>query len=250
MAITPNTTQATTPNTGQNGYTGTTQNQFMADGPSVASLTQSINKGGMRGLALLAVSIAEVALKRKATDLAKDYYDVNKQDYQFFQNIHQPAIGSTANEAFGALNPTYTYDYYASVPAAIAKVNSVDKQWFQARRLIPKYNIGQQRRLDYDMGIARAHAVTAGWNAGIRYELNWTDDHNNRAFNRKAAIVNVGIGMGNIVRDGLAASVSSLASSYDSLGDTVATIGNGYAAYSGSNDARNQVKKAMNGVNK
>lgn len=241
------TTPVTNNHTGQNGYSGTTQNQFMADGPSVASLTQSINKGGMRGLALLAVSIAEVALKKKATDLAKDYYNVNQQDYQFFQTVHQPAIGSTASEAFGSLNPNYPYDYYASVPAAIAKVNNVDKQWYEARRRIPKYNVGQQRRLDYDMGVARAHAVTAGWNAGIRYELNWADDHNNRAFNRKAAVVNVGIGMGNIVRDGLAASVSSLASSYDSLGDTVASFGNGYAAYNGYNDGRSQVRKATNG---
>lgn len=234
----------TAQHSGKNGITGAGQTQPMAD---PTALDTSINKGGMRGIGLLAAAIAEFALKKKAIDLAKDYYNVNRQDYQFFQSVHQPAIGSSANEVFSALNPTYKYDFYASVPAAIAKVNNIDRQWYEARRRIPKYNIGQQRRLDYDMSVARAHAVTAGWNAGIRYELSWVDDHNERAFNRKAAVVNVGLGVGNIVRDGLSSSVTALSTSYDVMGDTVASIGNGYAAYSGFNDARSQVRKAVNG---
>ena len=226
------------------GVSSTGQMQPMAD---VTALDTSVDKGGMRGLGLLAVAIAEIALKRKAVDLAKDYFNVNKVDYDFFRTVHQPAIGSSANEAFSALNPDYAYDFYASVPAAIAKVNNTDKQWYEARRRIPKYNVGQQRRLDYDMAIARAHAVTAGWNAGIRYELGWVDEHNNRAFNRKAAITNVGIGVGNVVREGLANSVKTLATSYDTLGDTVASIGNGYAAYSGYKDSSQQVKNMSEG---
>lgn len=228
------------------GITGTGQTQPLA-GDDATSLDVSISKGGMRGLGLLAAAIAEYELKKKVVDLAKDYYNVNRQDYQFFQDIHQPAIASSANETFSALNPTYKYDFYASVPAAIAKVNQTANQWYAARRRIPKYNIGQQRRLDYDMAAARAHAITAGWNAGIRYELSWVDDHNNRAFNRKAAVANVGLGIGNIVREGLAQSITTLSTSYDALGDTVASIGNGYAAFSGYNDGRAGVKRVVNG---
>lgn len=231
------------------GYSGAGQTQPLAGHDSTA-LDQSVSKGGMRGAGIVAAAIAEYGLKKKATDLAKDYYTVNAKDYAFFNSIHQPAIAASASEVFGAQNPDYRYDFYAAVAAGIAKVNNIDKQWYEARRRIPKYSIGQQRRLDYDMAIARAHAVTAGWNAGIRYELSWVDDHNSRAFNRKAAVVNIGIGVGNIVREGLANSVTSLASSYDNLGDTVASIGNGYAAYSGYNDARGQVKQIVNGSNK
>jgi hypothetical protein len=242
MSSTPQNSQR--PN--KNGISGTGQTQPLG-GEDASSLDTSVSKGGMRGIGLLVATIAEYELKRKAINLAKDYYNVNRQDYQFFQNVHQPAIGSSANEVFSALNPTYNYDFYASVPAAIARVNTTDKQWYEARRRIPKYNVGQQRRLDYDMAVARAHAITAGWNAGIRYELSWVDDHNNRAFNRKAAVVNVGIGVGNIVREGLANSVTTLATSYDALGDTAASIGNGYAAFSGYNDGRGQVRKVVNG---
>lgn len=232
--------------TGTNGYTGQGQNQFMAGQDAIATLNTSIDKGGMRGLGLLAAAIAEFALKQKTIDLANDYYNTNKQDYDFFTSVHQPAIASSASEAFGVHNPNYNWDFYASVPAAIAKVNKIDKQWFQARRRIPKYNIGQQARLDYDMGVVRAHAIAAGWNAGIRYELTWVQAHNNRAFNRKASIVQTGIGLGNTIRSGLANSIASLSTSYDVMGDTIASIGNGYAAYSGSNDARQQVKQITN----
>lgn len=229
-----------------NGYTGRNQNQFMAGQGAIATLNTSIDKGGMRGIGLLAAAIAEFELKQKTIDLATDYYNTNARDYAFFTSVHQPAIGASANEAFGINNPNYNWDFYASVPAAIAKVNKIDKQWFQARKRIPKYNIGQQARLDYDMGVIRLHAIAAGWNAGIRYELTWVEDHNNRAFARRASIVQTGIGVGNIIRSGLASSIASLSTSYDTMGDTIASIGNGYAAYSGYNDARQQVKQATN----
>jgi hypothetical protein len=233
----------------QTGITGTGQTQPLA-GADANSLDTTIQKGGMRGLGLLAAAIAEYELKKSAINLAKDYYNINAKDYQFFQTNHQPGIQASANEVFdNTFNPQYDYDFYASVPAAIARVNNTDKQWYEARRRVPKYNVGQQRRLDYDMAVARAHAVTAGWNAGIRYELSWVDDHNNRAFNRKAAVVNVGIGIGNIVREGLASSITSLSTSYDAMGDTVASIGNGYAAFSGYNDSRQQVRRVINGDN-
>lgn len=229
-----------------NGFTGRGMDQWGSGQEAVATATMSINKGGMRGIGLLAAAIAEYELKQKAIDLANDYYNTNAKDYAFFTGVHQPAIAASANEAFGINNPNYNWDFYASVPAAIAKVNKIDKQWFQARKRIPKYNIGQQARLDYDMGVIRLHAIAAGWNAGIRYELTWVEDHNNRAFARRASIVQTGIGVGNIIRSGLANSIASLSTSYDVMGDTIASIGNGYAAYSGYNDARQQVKQAIN----
>lgn len=231
---------------GMQGYSGVGQNQFLAGQDAVATLSASINKGGMRGIGLAVAAVAEFALKKKAIDLAEDYYNTNRRDYDFFQGVHQPAIAATASEAFSGLNPNYNWDFYASVPAAIAKVNKIDKQWYEARRRMPKYNVGQHARLDYDMGVLRTHAIASGWNAGIRYELTWVEEHNNRAFNRRAAIVQTGIGLGNNIRDGLANSISALSTSYDVMGDTVASIGNGYAAFAGFNDSRRQVRQATN----
>lgn len=222
-----------------NGYTGARQDQMFNTDGARATLVGSIDKGGMRGIGLLAMALAEAKLKRDTIELAEDYYNVNKKDYDAFVSIHQGPISQTVSEAMSSVtNPAYEYDLYASIPAGIAKTSISDKQWFETRRRMPRYATGAQKRVDYEFALARTHAVVAGWNIGTRYEINYADEHNNRRFDRKITASNIGIGIGNIVRQGLASSVSRLASSYDDLGDTISTIGNGLAARSGYNAGR------------
>ena len=223
-----------------------TANNMGASGVELAMATQSNDKGGMRGIGLLAMVIGELALKSKAIALANDYYATNKKDYDFFVGNHEGAMKQTAIEAFGPNNPQYNYDLYASIPAGIAKAGTIDRAWFEARRRIPKYNVGQAYRLDYDMAVARMAGVAAGWNLAVRYELNWADEHNNRALDRKVSVANMGIGVGNIVQQGLSAAVSNLSSAYDKIGDTVASIGNGYAMSRGYSAGRAGTKAAYN----
>lgn len=231
---------------GKNGYTGDGQTQYGAD-QDISGLT--IAKGGMRGAGLVAAMIAEIALKEKAVDLAEDYYDVNKKDYNFFIAQHQGPIAQTASEAFSpTLNPKYTVDFLAMIPGGVAKTSILDKQWFESRRRAHRYAVGAQRRIDYQFAINRTFAVVAGWNLGKRYEINWVDDRNNRRDNRRIAIANVGLGIGNIVRQGLASSMSGLASAYDTLGDTVATIGNGLAFSGGYRAGRNATSQRYGNV--
>lgn len=232
-----------------NGYTGLSQTQFMVDGASVSIGTQSVDKGGMRGAGLLAVVLAEVALKKKAADLAEDYYKTNKKDYDFFRNVHQGQIAASVAEAMSpVLNPTYNYDFYASSPGGIAKTAVLDKQWFEARRRAHRYAIGTQMKLDYDFAVLRVHGVMSGWNIGRRYEISWTDAHNNRRFDKISQVGNIGIGVGNIVQRGLGASVRGLATAYDGVGDVIATIGNGYAANSGYKVGRQDTAARYNRV--
>lgn len=229
---------------GQNGYSGVGQTQMIAGEDAVATLASSIDKGGMRGLGLLVIAIAEYELKQQVIDLGQDYFNINKQDYQFFTNRHQPQIAQTASEAFSnTLNPGFNYDFYASLPGGISSTSVNERQWYEARRRIPKYNIGQQRRLDYDMAIARTHAVVSGWNLGTRYELSWADQHNLRQFDRRIGIANVGLGIASMVHQGLASAVGEVSQAYDTLGDTLASIGNGWAAKSASEDARRAVRQ-------
>lgn len=207
-----------------------------SSGADLFSATQSISKGGMRGVGLVAAMVAEVVLKQKAINIAKDYYTVNKREFDWFIGTHGPAMAASANEAVAG--KTYAADLYASVPAGIAKAAIIDRQWFEARRRIPKYNVGQFRRLDYDMSIARTMGVIAGWNIAARYEQEWADQHNDRTFKRKAEMAQLGVELGNMVRDGLSRATTNLASAYDNIGDTIAAIGNGYAAKAGFNDGR------------
>ena len=225
----------------QNGYSGKGQTQWGTGEDAVAMQVSTTNKGGMRGLGLLAMVFAEIALKRESLDLAKDYFKINKKDYDFFVSTHQAPIAQTVAEAMSPVdNPVYEQDYYASVPAGMGKSSILDQQWFEARRRVHRYATGLQRRIDYDFALRRTHGILSGWNLGRRYEMTYADEHNNRRFDRKIEAGNIGIGIGNIVRQGLSSSVSNLSSAYDNLGDTVSTIGNGLAANTGYNAGRAQ----------
>lgn len=219
-----------------------------ASGADLFAATQSISKGGMRGVGLVAAMIAEVVLKQKAIEIAEDYYKTNKREYDWFIGTHSPIMAQSANEAVAG--KTYAADNYASVPAGVAKSAVLDRQWFEARRRIPKYNVGQFRRLDYDMAVARSMAVTAGWNIAVRYEQEWADQHNARTFKRKIEMAQLGVELGNQVRDGLSRASSNLASAYDNIGDTIASIGNGYAAKSGYEDGRKYAQSQYAAANK
>lgn len=218
----------------QNGYSGKGQTQWGTGENAVATQISTTDKGGMRGLGLLAMVISEIALKKESLDLSKDYYRVNKRDYDFFVSTHQAPIAQTVAEAMSPVdNPLYQHDYYASVPAGMGASSIIDKQWFEVRRRTHRYAVGLQKRIDYDFAILRTHGILSGWNLGRRYEMTYADDHNNRRFDRKIEAGNIGIGIGNIVRQGLAQSVAGLASAQDNLGDTISTIGNGLAANTG-----------------
>lgn len=233
----------------KSAYAGAGQNNWLADSQATATLMQSVDKGGMRGLGLLAVVIAESQLKRDTIGLARDYYKLNKKDFDYFVATHEGPIAQSVAEAMSNVtNPSYPYDLYASIPAGIAKTAIGEKQWFEARRRTHRYAIGAQKRIDYEFAVMRTHAVIAGWNIGTRYEINYADEHNNRRFDRKVAVSNIGIGIGNIVRAGLASSVAKLASANDSLGDTVASIGNGLAGRSGYNVGREQAAQRFSSM--
>lgn len=227
------------------GYTKENQTQWMNGENAVATILGSVNKGGMRGVGLLAVTLAEAKLKVDTYKLARDYYNTNKKDYDFFKSTHQAPIQASAQDAMSnTTNPPYVADFYASAPAGMAASAQIDKSWWETMRRTGRYARGLRQKITYEMALIRAHAIVGGWNTGRRYELTFADEHNNRRFDRKVEIANIGLGVGNIVAQGLASSVSKLAAAQDNLGDIAATIGNGLAAQTGYNKARQNVSEA------
>lgn len=233
----------------KNGYTGKGQTQQFAGEEAQATLLTSIDKGGMRGAGLVLAVIAEATLKIQAVQLAEDYYKTNKKDYDFFRDTHQGPISQTVDEAMSEeTNPSYVPDPVASIPAGMAKMLIGDKQWFEVRRRANRYAVGVQKRIDFEFAVMRTHAIVAGWNIGTRYEQQYAEEHNNRRFDRKIAVSNIGIGVGNIVRQGMASSVAGLASARDNLGDMVASIGNGLAANTGYHAGRRDTAERFNSM--
>jgi hypothetical protein len=212
------------------------------DATSIA--TSSLTSGGMRGLGIVAFIIAQITLKNKTLKIAKNYYKTAKRDVDFFIATHEPGATESVSEAMSDIsNPKYAPDLYASAPAGISKSKAVELQWFAARRRMHRYNLGAMRRLDYDMARVRTAAAVSGWNMGRRYELAWSDAHNERRFKKRLAMANLGIGMGNIIREGLATAVENLSNASNEVSNTVASIGNGYFAKQGYEDARNDIRK-------
>lgn len=213
------------------GYSGVGQNQMLAGPDIVHAASASVDKGGMRALGLVTAMAAEIALKQKMNDLARDYYNLNKQDFDFFTDVQEPEIATTVSQTFDPdINPSFTPDPKASIAAGMAVSSRVERTWFEARRRIPKYNTGQARRLDFDMAIAKVQAGATGWNLGVRYEEAYSLAHNKRAWHRKVAIANVGITVGNIVRQGSGQAMAKLSSAFGGIADTVSSVGNGLAS--------------------
>lgn len=212
--------------------------------PVTADLGQPLSPGGMRGIGLVVFMLAQIALKLETLDLAKDYYRTNKRDFDFFKATHQPGMAQSAAEAMSATdNPTYRVDLYASAPAGMSTSKMLDRKWFESRRRVHRYATGAQRRLDYDFSVMRAAAIATGWNMGRRYEMAWADAHNERAFNRKLAMANVGIQAGNTMRQGLATAVGNLQNAYENLGNMGSAVVNGYYQKAGYEEGRAQTRE-------
>lgn len=225
---------------------GGPQNQYFAGDNAVATLLGTTDAGGMRGAGLLAFMVAEIALKNKVVSLAQDYYNTNKRDYDYFVT-HSNAMAATASQVMSpTTNPSYTLDYMSYAAAGLAIAAPVERKWFEARRRSHRYATGAHARMDFAFAAQRTFAMLAGWDAARRYTDIWTDEHNDRYFNRKLAIANVGIDVGNLATQGLATAVHSVSRAYDNIGDTVASIGNGFMARSGYNAGREGVRAAYN----
>jgi hypothetical protein len=220
----------------------------VGSGPDATTMANMpTTAGGMRGLGLVALILAQIYLKLETVKLAKNYYKTNRKDFTNFQATHQPGAIASVEEAMSPVtNPEYAVDTYASSPAGISKSKIVDIGWFSARRRIHRYAVGAQQRLDYDMAKLRASAVATGWNMGRRYEQAWTDAHNERRFNRQLAMANLGIATGNIVRQGLATAVSNVMDARTGLSNTIGSIGNGYARKMGYEDGRREIREQYN----
>lgn len=223
------------------------QNTLGADNADgVAALSQPPSLGGMRGIGVAAMLVAQVALKFKTLELMRDYYNANLGDFNFFVATYEPASAASAAEVMSPTqNPAYAQDQYASTAAGMAASKNIDQQWFGVRRRMHRYAVGAQNRVDYEYALLRGAALVSGWNAGRRYEQAWADAHNERRINRQIAMANVGIQAGNIIRAGLATAVSGLGKAYDSVGDSLAAIGNGYYELKGSNDGRDFAKARL-----
>lgn len=217
-----------TAQTGVGTYSGGSQNQWGSDAGAVGNISSSKTAGGMRGLGLIALVLGQLYIDNKIIDLASDYYKVNLQDFQFFQSTHQAPMAATAAEAFNpALNPAYVQDKYVAIPASAARVAELDRRWLASRKSLSRYATGAAQRLDYEYAKQRTAQMAASWFLGWHSELAYAQEHNERQFNRKVTVVNIGIGVGNEVARGLASAAGSMNNALTGAGNQLGSIASG-----------------------
>ena len=213
-------------------------NTYGSDSVAVSNLISGFNWGGMRGKAAATCIAAQLGVEYQNYLTAKSYYQTNHQDFLFWNGLYQPLLAPILNEAItrpwyttGVYTPQYgALDYLASTGRGQSKASvKLDREWFNTRRRASKYHIGYGRRIDYKFAMARFNSELEGWNLGFRYEDHRKQMYDEQRHAHRTEILNIGIGVGQIARRGLATAVETLNESRSRLGSEFGSIGNGLA---------------------
>lgn len=241
LAVGNNSTRASSNHPVGNTYTGSMAVPYGMNDNARTSI-DGASYGGVAGALLVA---AQVFLAYQQLQTAQNYYDKNKQDFDFFKNNYQPQLTAHKDQAFTA--PWYVQDYYPITGASLARVKVYDEKWLQTRRRLHRYAIGHQKHVDYQYYMIRRKAAYAAWVAGRRMEdarKDWKDDQTQT---HKVQALNFGISAGNIARQGLSSSVGTLEHAYDELGSRIGGFGNGLAEYQGYKAQRKNASRELAG---
>jgi hypothetical protein len=200
----------------------------------------NIDGGGGSGIVAVAIATLQALVAYEQYQIAKSYYNTNKQDFDFYVNNYQNPMLSHKNQAFST--PFYTADYLPMTGASLGRLKTYDEKWLQSRRRAHRYALGHQRHIDYMYYMIRRRAAFAAWIAGRRIEdarKDWKDD---QIQTHKIQALNFGITAGNIARQGLASATGAIEGAYDELGTRLGGLSSGAGRYSGYQSGRNSKK--------
>jgi hypothetical protein len=219
-------------------WSGQTQNEYGVSGGAISQYISNFDFGGLRGLGYAAGITAQLILELQNLNTAKNYYNTNKKDFDFFQSTYEPTLQSALTEAMnrplyesGIFLPQYgTLDYISNTARGVSQgPRKLDREWFMTRRRLQKYHVGVGRWIDYKYVIAKMGATLDGWNLGFRYEDTRKQAYDEQRHAHRLQILNLGIGVGNAARAGLATAVGTLSEARTEAASGAATIANGAA---------------------
>jgi hypothetical protein len=143
----------------------------------------------------------------------------------------------TFQPRYGAL------DYIASTGRGQSKASThLDREWLNSRRKVGRYNVGQGRRVDYKYSVAKLNSELEGWNLGFRFEDNRKMMYDEQRHAHQVEILNIGIGVGNIARAGLASSVQALSEARSQKAGQFGQLSNGFAQFAGQEQFAHEVR--------
>jgi hypothetical protein len=257
-----------------------TQRQNWQTEPPARSVNPAVSAFSMGGnIAAAATAIVQVEQLREDVKTANLYYDQNSKDFFFWDHgTYGTTVDSDGNllpDAIQPVAPPGTFqgyrrylgdalaeararpfysrdtfqprygalDYIASTGRGQSKASfHLDREWLNSRRKIGRYNVGQGRRIDYKYSIAKLNSELEGWNLGFRFEDNRKMMYDEQRHAHQVEILNIGIGIGNIARSGLASSVQALSEARSQKAGQFGVLSNGFAQFAGQEQFTHDVR--------
>lgn len=198
-------------------------------------------------VARIAVAVAQAAIIAQQVSLARDYFNTNKQDYDFWRANYRDRMQVMRSELYAESRSWFdrfqTPFCYKQSGASVSR--EVDKRWQETMRQTNRYATGHHVAITQDFALLRHNAAVAGYNAGAQLARHKLDTYDDRRHMRRLAILNIGLAAGNTAKAGLASSVGTVINAQNQLGSAVGAFGNGLSRYAGYSAGRESTREQM-----
>ena len=219
---------------------------YMNADPS--GLAMGINVTGMRNvLAQVAVAAVQASVIHDQVSLARDYFNTNKQDYDFWRVTYRDRMQDMRAEIYNESRQLFdrflTPFCYKQSGASMSR--EVDRRWQDTMRRTNRYATGHHIAATQDFALMRHNAAVSGYNTGAELARHKVDTYDDRRHMRRLAILNIGLAAGNTAKTGLSASVGTVVNAQNQLGSAVGAFGNGLSRLSGYTAGRSATRGQM-----
>jgi hypothetical protein len=181
-----------------------------------------------------AAGIAGIYQSFKILDLAKDYYQLYKEQREFYYSVFQQGLeGPLALEVYS--DPIPVLDYAGRVATAYdvatgpfgGKVTDVEGWWL---RHANAYGALLDSRLQKELVLDIARVKSDWTNYLFRFEETYYDLRMDIRWRKRLALHNIGVKEGTAVSSAMNTSLSEYQNQIQDFGNQLATYGNGIAA--------------------
>lgn len=171
----------------------------------------------------VAMAAAQLKLTKRQLDLAEKYYKKNKKGFVHWQSVFKPLMTTFVNEQFAM--PLPTNDLVFFVAKGSAEAAKSEHAWYQARLATSRYQVGLHDFIDYSFDRAAAGGLLNGTINGLRMADGYLDYYDQRRYAHRSHALNVGIGVGNDARMGLATALPMVQNAMSRLQSRVTDVG-------------------------
>ena len=204
----------------------------MATASFVTDLTEIFTQA-----AEAAAGLASIYTGFKILDIAEDYYDLYKDQRNFYYNTFQAGVESPlANEIYGDTKPVLNYNDLISALVAGATGplggESSDVQgWWE--RHAAAYNAPLDLRLQQEFAVKRAAIISDWTNYLFRFAEMYYDVQDDIRWKKRLQLHNLGIKQGTAISSALNTSLGQYENQLADMGNMFAAFGNGIAMQAG-----------------